>query len=162
MSVGTDEMIGALKDVCGAVCARIGECGSLRNPRFCDGMIVAEAIGPSEPAEYRLFFEDGVLWVSWSTSDRWLSQSVEADLVFTGDDLDDMIDEELVDLGWNSGRLGPNEHFRSEDKRYTFRSRIPLDVSGVAQSGEALASCILAYDIVFAELGDMKGDDEDA
>jgi len=145
----TDRVIDALKGV--------SEFASVESR---DGMIVCTAKETPEPVEYRLFIEDGALWVSWSTEDRWLSQSVEADLVFTGDDLNDMIDEEIVDLGWDHGRLEGNEHFRSEDKRYTFRSKINLDAAGIEKAGTDLVFCAQAYDIVFCELGDMKGDEE--
>lgn len=161
MPVEAGEMTTALEKISTDVCATLRASASFSKSVFRDGMIVAEAAEAPEPVEYRLFFEDGALWVSWSTPDRWLSQSIEADLMFTGDDLDDMIDEEIVDLGWELGKLGGIEHFRSEDKRYTFRSKIGLAPEQVEKAGTRLAWAIMAYDIVFAELGDMKGDEDD-
>lgn len=129
--------------------------------------VEGHAADAPEGALYRLEYREGKLWVAWVSPDRYLSQSIEAVLVFTGDDLDDMIDEELVDLGWERGRLAPNEHFRDEDKLFTFRSALPIDPAALdAGSLKALATdgarAVNAYRIAFSELGDMDGgEDED-
>lgn len=96
---------------------------------------------------------DGGLWVAWVSPDRYLSQSIEADLMWTGDDLDDLIAEELADQGFD-GALGPNEHFRSEEKLFTFRSRIPREPAHA--TADDLVKCLSAYQAAFSELGDMK------
>ena len=44
-------------------------------------------------AEYRIDLTDNVLWVSLSTEDRWLSGSIEAELMNSGDDLNELIEE---------------------------------------------------------------------
>lgn len=104
-----------------------------------------------DPASRRFF-------VSWVSPDRYVSQSIEADLMWTGDRLDDLIDEELADQGWSGGALGEVEHFRSEDKLFTFRSQIPISVDGACPDRDApeLVRCLLAYEAAFRELGDMK------
>src|SRR5262245_24514476 len=81
----------------------------------------AEARASASPALFRLDFDGARFWVSLVTSDRYLSQSIELDLVNTGDKLEDLLEEELVELGYDAGTL-PFEHFRSEDKLFTFRS----------------------------------------
>jgi hypothetical protein len=113
------------------------------------------------PAFFRLSLEKGKLWASMVTADRWLSQSIEADLVHTGDKLEDLLGEELADLGY----VGPApsfEHFRSEDKLFTFRSVVPVDPSQF--SGETAADTaavfLLAYEACFRRLGDMDTTEE--
>ena len=43
--------------------------------------VVCEADGSAEPAFYRVYIEEGAVWVSLETEDRWLSGSIEGDLV---------------------------------------------------------------------------------
>lgn len=98
-------------------------------------------------------------------ADRWLSHSIEADLLNTGDKMEDLLEEELVELrvrhaGRELGGLSV-EHFRSEDKLFTFRSRLPGAASDLAP--ETISGCLLAYEACFRNLGDMAagGGDED-
>lgn len=51
--------------------------------------------------------------------------------------------------------LGRIEHFRDPQKRFTFRSRLPN-----AADADAITKALLAYAAAFANLGDMKPDDE--
>jgi hypothetical protein len=113
------------------------------------------------PASYRLSFESGKVWVSLVTQDRWLSQSIEADLMHTGDKLEDLLGEELADLGY-LGAAPSFEHFRSEDKLFTFRSIVPMDMTrlGDSKSAETAAICLLAYEACFRRLGDMDTTEE--
>jgi hypothetical protein len=111
------------------------------------------------PATYRLGFDGANLWVSLFTADRWLSQSIEADLVHTGDKLEELIEEELVDQGVEGVRPRV-EHFRSEDKLFTFRSPVPARAADPASSAMA-ARFLLAYEACFRNLGDMAGGDDD-
>jgi hypothetical protein len=111
------------------------------------------------PAWFRLFVEGGVAWVALVTADRWLSQSIEADLVHTGDKLEDLIEEELVDQGVEASRPRV-EHFRSEDKLFTFRSPLPQGADGLPSPAIA-AGWLLAYEACFRNLGDVAGGDED-
>lgn len=129
-------------------------------------LLTCAAKASAEPAEYRLFVDaDGkTLWVALVTEHRWLSQSIEADLVHTGDKLSDLIAEELVDLGWE-GFTPTFEHFRDDKKLYTFRTRLtpPLDLAraGEAATQEKAAIALLAYEQCFRALGDMEADDEE-
>lgn len=107
-------------------------------------------------AEYRVdVASDGVLWVSLVTPDRWLSESIETELLHTGDKIEELIEDELVDLGYDGGPLKV-EHFRSEDLLFTFRSPTPA-------GGDAALTmtCLLAYEACFRQLGDMAGEDDE-
>lgn len=135
--------------------------------------LVCAARTSAAPASYRLEVDGGRLWVSLVTADRWLSQSIEQDLVHTGDKLEDLIEEELTDLadsfpaadhaGSGRLRLAAPEHFRSSDLLFTFRSPVPVDLSRLETQGavEAAALWILAYEAAFRNLGDMDAGDEE-
>lgn len=122
--------------------------------------VVCAARDSAAPAEYRLGLEGGRLWVSLVTADRWLSQSIEADLVHTGDDLGELLEEELADQGLSVGRL-PFEHFRSEDRLFTFRTPLPEFAGDDAGRADAAARVVLAYEACFRNLGDMSGSEEE-
>jgi hypothetical protein len=146
-----------------AVAARASKEGVFGSVRIDGGMLRCDALASAAPAEFRLFFDAGKLWVALVTSDRWLSQSMEADLVHTGDKVDELIEEELVDLEWKkewgSARL-PYEHFRDDHKLYTFRSPLPVDPAS-ADAAERAAIALLGYERAFRPLGDMETDDEE-
>lgn len=122
--------------------------------------LVCEASDSAEPADYRVFFEDGAVWVSLVTENRWLSESIEADLMHTGDKLEELLEEELVDLGYE-GPPPTFEHFRSEDMLFTFRTAVP----GVAEPldgsmSETTGRVLLGYEACFRQLGDMSEDED--
>lgn len=128
------------------------------------GRLVVTPADCEHECSYRVEVDSGDVFVSWVTPDRYLSQSIEADLVYTGDDLDDIIDEELADQdGWSlPARLEPMEHFRDEAKLFTFRSKLPLVAAEVKpEHAPALVAALLAYDAAIRQLGDMKEDEED-
>ncbi len=114
----------------------------------CDAMHVEEDCYYAATAG-----DDGSVWVGWYTPDRWLSESVEADLVHTGDKIEELLDEELVDVGF-AGKLSV-QHFRDDDKVFVFRSRLDTPTS------EALVRALLAYQACFLELGDMGPGEDD-
>ena len=101
------------------------------------------------------------VWIGLFTEDRWLSESIEADLMHLGDKIDELLEEELIELGFDK-RL-PVEHFRDEEKRYVFRSAIDLP-NGEVLDGETMidqtTKVLLAYEACFSQLGDMKTNDE--
>ncbi len=118
---------------------------------------------PIQPeAAFRLTFDDGKLWASWVSPNRYLSQSIEADVKWTGDDIDDLIDEEVEALGWTGPKIGRFQHFRSQDMQYTFRSALPLDLSAgsTESNGRAAVLFLRAYQAAFRNLGDMKPEEE--
>lgn len=124
-----------------------------------EGRLVCQAKESAAPASYRVFAEAGRIYIALVMSDRWLSESIESDLMHTGDKVEDLLDEELVDVGAPITRLGV-EHFRSDDLLFTFRSPLPETVVRIGAGG--VAKCLLAYEACFRNLGDMSaGPDEE-
>jgi hypothetical protein len=115
--------------------------------------VVCEAKASAAPAQYRVTVEGSRWYVEVTTADRWLSHSIEADLLNTGDHLEDLVDEELVELGATPLKAKV-EHFRNDEKMFVFRSLLP--------GGDAAATALLAYEACFSRLGDMSagGDEE--
>lgn len=133
-------------------------------------MLRCEAKASAEPAFYAIRADlrdaksptsGACLWVSLQTGARYLSQSIEADLMFTGDKIDDLVHEEMTDLGYDGPAL-PFQHFRSEDKLYTFRSPLavsPADVTsdaGLIAASKLCEHALLGYEAAFRGLGDME------
>jgi hypothetical protein len=105
-------------------------------------------VGPFETIEGQ-----AVGWVGFYTPDRWLSGSIEADVLHLGDSFEELLLEEVIDQGLDL-KLGV-EHFRSEEKEFVFRSRVPIGEDDEA-AADRLAKVMLAYDACFRELGDLK------
>lgn len=110
----------------------------------------------AEPAFYRVDISGGDALVSLVTADRWLSESIESDLLHHGDSMEELVEEELVELGI-SGVTPTIQHYRSDDKLFTFKSSVP---GGVGAGGKTIATWLLAYEAAFRNLGDMSGGDE--
>jgi len=120
--------------------------------------VVCKALNCPSPVDYRVEIDsDGQVWVSLVTPDRWMSESIETDLMHTGDDLDDLLEDELVEHDVET-RL-KCEHYRSEDRLYTFRSRLPIrfesDGTDPEKQADLTIRCLLAYEACFRELGDV-------
>ncbi len=109
--------------------------------------VVCEAKASAAPAQYRVTVEGSRWYVEVTTADRWLSHSIEADLLNTGDHLEDLVDEELVELGATPLK-SKVEHFRNDDKLFVFRSPLP--------GADTAAMALLAYEACFSRLGDMS------
>lgn len=110
---------------------------------------------------YELSLETDAVVVGLYIRDRWLSESVEADLMHTGDDMEEMLEEELIELGHE--RRFKIEHYRDEDKRFVFRSRFSPSAEGLEQdaAAELGAKLLVAYHACFVQLGDMDGGGEE-
>lgn len=93
--------------------------------------------------------------IGLSTPDRWVSESIEADLVHRGDTLEELLEDELVDLGCD--RKLPVEHFRDEAKLYTFRSQ--LTWTSAENPASLLTTVLRAYEATFRQLGDLKSEE---
>ena len=133
-----------------------GEAGVFAAVRVEDGRLVCDADGAAEPAFYRVFFEGDTAWVSLVTKDRWLSESVEADLMHSGDKLEELIEEEMVDLGYD-GPPPTYEHFRSEDLEFTFRTPVRGSASEIdGDFADRARQTLLGYEACFRQLGDME------
>lgn len=127
------------------------------------GVVEAAALQCPEDAAFRIELAGDGLYVSWVTPDRYMSQSIEADLMWTGDDLSDMIDEELAAVGWNAGPLGKLEHFRNDEKLFTFRSKLPLEPGKAdpGQHADVLVKAMMGYEAALRDLGDMKPEEDE-
>lgn len=111
----------------------------------------------ADDAAYRVEIDGGRVFVAWVSPNRWMSQSIEAELKWTGDDLQELIEDECRSFGYDGPPIGQFEHFRSESMLYTFRSRVPLgDPIDVTRDAERVARCLLGYEATFRELGDMR------
>lgn len=122
-------------------------------------LLTCAARDAASPAFYRLEQDKGKLWVTLVMADRWLSESIETDLLHTGDRLDDLIDEELAELGYDDGPL-PFEHYRNDEKLFLFRTPVPIDpAKPTGPDADLAATVLLAYEACFRNLGDMSGGD---
>ncbi len=110
-----------------------------------------------EPAWYELASVGDSIVVRFATPDRWLSESIESDLMHFGDPLEELVEEELAELGWR-GRVPQIKHFRDDAKLYTFENALP---AGVAGDATLAAKFLFAYEAAFRALGDVGGGDED-
>jgi hypothetical protein len=127
-----------------------------------DSLLSCAAKAAAEPAFYRLFIDNDTVYVALVTDNRWLSQSIEQDLMHTGDKLPDLLEEELANLDMPGIRPAV-EHFRDQAKLFTFRSKI-LPAADLATNPTAINTCrtfLLAYDACFQNLGDMTAGDDD-
>lgn len=123
-----------------------------------DGRLSCAAAASAEPAFYRLEIDpDGTLAVALVTDNRWLSESIEADLMHHGDPIEELIEEELVELGFNGGRPVV-KHYRSDDMLYTFRTPVPTDGLTGSDLETRATQFLLGYEAAFRELGDMESD----
>ncbi len=138
------------------------DAGVFGGVKLKDGELVCEAAASAEPAHYRLGLDGNALWVSLTMADRWLSESIESDLMHTGDSMEELLEEELVEQGYEKGPL-PVEHFRSDDRLFTFRSKLPmtLEQAGSPAAADVALQCLLAYEACFRNLGDMSAGEGD-
>jgi len=136
-----------------AVASRARGCGRFSSVEADPAGVAARPGDPEIDAAFRVDWNGVGFEVSLKTPDRWLSQSVEATLMNTGDDLEDLIDEELVELGCDDGPL-PVKHFRDDLKQYVFVSPVPGDAA------ETLLACLCAYERAFSGLGDFLPHDD--
>ena len=98
---------------------------------------------------------EGDAWfVALHTADRWLSESIEGDILEGRDTAEELVDDELVEVGFPH-RCPKVKHYRDDAKVYVFRSEIPLD--GIADTGAGIATYLLAFEAAFSQLGDMQG-----
>lgn len=146
-----------------AIRARAEEAGVFAECRLADGRLQCRALNAAEEAWYRIEPDNGPdngsWYVSLVTPNRWLSESIEADLMHFGDPIEELIEEELIELGMEKGQPKV-EHYRSDDMLYTFRTPLKSAEGDAAFSQEA-GTYLLAYEAAFRELGDMDVDEED-
>ena len=112
------------------------------------------AKGCPEPAWYELADVGGKLIVRFATPDRWLSESIESDLMHFGDPIEELVEEELAELGWR-GEVPTIRHFRDEAKLYTFENAVP------ATDLDTAYKFLRAYEAAFRALGDVGGEKDE-
>jgi hypothetical protein len=121
----------------------------------------AKTDDPDTKAWYKLTVgESDDIHVGVYTQDRWLSESIETDLVEHKDDIEDLLADEMYELGIDEG-LGVF-HFRDEDLQYVFRSQIlmPADQAvDCAEFVDYVTKVLLAYESTFNQLGDLVCED---
>ncbi|MAE60726.1 MAG: hypothetical protein CMJ49_05125 [Planctomycetaceae bacterium] len=98
-------------------------------------------------------------YVGFSSPDRWLSESIEADLMHCGDDLDELIEDELAELG--EDYRPPVEHFRNDQMRYVFRSAVPTAAVEDAGAADRMCRLLLACEAALGHLGQMSGPEDE-
>lgn len=122
------------------------------------GNMVSCTSATNEEAAYRVEPHGAGVCVTWVSPNRYLSQSIEADLMWTKDDLNELLAEELVDVGYTGPALPKLDHYRSEEKLFTFRATVPTPIATLR--AEELVKILLAFHATFVQLGDMKGDEQ--
>lgn len=142
------------------VASRARRAGVFGEVRALPDRVECDALASAAPAAYRVECAAGTFWVSLVMADRWQSHSIEADLLNTGDKLEDLVAEEVAEHGYAGSAVTPCEHYRSEDRLFTFRSRIPIDPNRPDQAVVAI-QWLLGYEACFRRLGDMEAKRED-
>ena len=158
MMDATESRVDALLE---AIKSRVEAAGVFGPVEVSDGMLRCAASGAGAEAWYRVERDDGRWHVALVTPDRWLSESIEADLMHFGDPIEELVEEELVELGQPAGRPVVR-HYRSEDLLYTFRTPIPMPAGDTDDAASLAANYLLAYEAAFRELGDMTADDDES
>jgi len=131
------------------------------------GALRCQARDVESEAFYQLLIESpgasgARIWIGLHTADRWLSESIEADLLHSGDKMEELLEEELVELGYDGGPV-PIEHFRDDAKVYVFRSCLEISEAGSPTDPavtDRAVKLLLAYEACFRPLGDMSPSDE--
>lgn len=151
----------ALDRVVDRVRARAEKAGVFGSVRLEGGSLVCRALNSAEEAHYRLTPQGAHLIVSLDMLDRWQSESIESGLMHSGDKLEELLDEELAELGYE-GKTPSYRHFRNDDKLFVFETTVPLEGLSEADAIERAAQFLLGYEACFRQLGDMDaGDDGD-
>ena len=148
-----------LPSVFDAAVAPLTEAGVFASVSRTDAGIRCDAMHLEEECYYAAHVDNaGDLWVGWYSPDRWVSGSIEGDLVHTGDKIDELLEEELVDQGLSLSI--PLEHYRNDEKLFVFHGKMTLPAE-VDQATDTLVKVLLAFEACFVELGDMAPGEED-
>lgn len=125
-----------------------------------DGVLVCKADGSAEDAFYKLRSTDEGLFVSLEMEDRWQSESIESELMHSGDPLEELLDEELAELGY-TGDQPTYQHFRDDHMMFVFQSKVPIDGQSADEAARTAELFLLGYEACFRQLGDMDEDGGD-
>ena len=157
---------GMMQNMLDKISQRVQDAGVFEQVERVDQSLSCRAMYVESNTYYQVHVTDtGRAWVGLYTPDRWLSESIEAQLMHQGDNLEELLEEELIDQGYETQL--PVEHFRDEKKQYVFRSPVSLSQEGqemVTQTNDLavdrLSCVLLAYEAAFRPLGDMSPADE--
>lgn len=124
-----------------------------------DGGLRCRARDVESEAFYSLARTERGLVVRFETPDRWLSESVEADLYHASDSLDELLEESLDELEWpvDVAPVRPFRHYRNDALSYVFEHDVPEH----GDAAETACTWLLAYEATFHELGDVAGEAEE-
>lgn len=127
------------------------------------GELHCQARDAEGEAFYKLIHApQGEVWIGLHTADRWLSESIESDLLHSGDKMEELLEEELVELNYEGSPL-PIQHFRDDEKVYVFRSLLEHKDASASTDPDVIDRAVkimLAYEACFRQLGDMSASDE--
>jgi len=148
-----------------ALLAKAEQAGVFERVELTQGLGLCHAKDVEEEAWYQVGPIEAVagetaVWVGMHTPDRWLSESIEADVLHMGDKFEDLLEEELIDQGLDE-RLEV-QHFRDDAKVFVFRSAVVPRAGQLVDGAEALERAfqvLLSYEACFRELGDMTPDE---
>ena len=122
-----------------------------------DGVLTCKAQGSAEVAFYKLQAKGDALFVSLEMKDRWQSGSIESTLTHSGDPLEELLDEELAELGYTGGQPS-YQHLRDDHMMFVFQTKVPLDGLTPEEAAKTAAQFLLGYEACFRQLGDMDED----
>lgn len=125
------------------------------------GHVECAALESAAPATYGVEFDHAkaAVYVGLTMADRWLSESIESQLVEHGDKMEELLEDELVELDYfvaGGTPITKIEHFRSDAKLFTFRAIVGLD-GDEGKNTVVLTRALLAFEACFRQLGDMQG-----
>lgn len=153
---------GDICDACQALYEEVGDlardAGLFEKVRRSDHALLCKARHVESEAHYTVHVgeDHDMVYVGLQTPDRWLSESIEADLMHQGEKIEELLEEELIDQGFEE-KLSV-EHFRDDAKLYIFRSPVSLPQNAKLE-GEQMVERVMrvlqAYEACFRELGDM-------
>lgn len=149
-------------EVLAGIARRAAALGVFGPATVSDSRVELAAAASGEPAFYRFELEADAAAVALVTPARYLSQSIEADLVHSGDKLADLLADELLDVGYAGPPLSV-EHFRDRQKLFTFLTRLPGPPSALRTPAGVDSACkvLQAYEACFRELGDMNAGEKE-
>ena len=104
-------MSGKICDACQALYEEVGDQARtddlFEKVRRSDDALLCRAKFVDSEAHYfvQVAEEHDRVFVGLATPDRWLSESIEADLMHQGEDVEELLEEELVDQGFDELRI---------------------------------------------------------
>ena len=144
------------------LCRTLQEEGRFDAVELLENGVRCRARDVESEASYSLLVAGEHMTIQLGSPDRWLNESIEADVEHSGDDLGELIEEELLDLDFPIERTGRPvvKHYRNDDRIYIFESDIPIRMNS-DEGFDTACKWLYAYEAAFRELGDMGGPSDD-